>query len=271
MEKIQINKNNNMKNQIYLCEIKGRKFIDITNEERIHYLVESSRDDKRSDFEKYLQRDDPPGFNEYKAKKFDSIKDVISKPISISFDLIQEIDFDYLEEQLKDLEFESINFVNSKLDLLLPENITKNVKTFFCNGNSKGIIDLSKFCNLKYVNLLKWNNKVIFKGNNSILTNIIVWYYNPKSKSLKDILADLKSIEYLEFNLTNIESLEGIEQLVSLKKIVINYGRNLKSVKNLNLCKKLEHIQFNNCKKIEDFELLDNKKGLKIENIRLPG
>ena len=52
-----------------------------------------------------------------------------------------------------------------------------------------------------FSHFLQWNNKIVFKGNNNKLTDLIVWHYNPKTKSLKDLLGKLDSIEYLEFKI----------------------------------------------------------------------
>ena len=53
-----------MKQEVYLCEQKGTTFIVVDTEENIQQAIERDKDENRSEFVKYLQRNAPSGFNE---------------------------------------------------------------------------------------------------------------------------------------------------------------------------------------------------------------
>lgn len=254
---------------IYKCSFKGDTFIKVTSDQFIeHKLQQNHR--KKSDLEIDLQKDDPKGYNDYLAELYDPNKHLEVFYEIISYDGTLKEDISVFNHKIAHLNFENVSFMDAKLDAVYFPNLYL-VKQMYVNGVSKGNIDFLKFINLEAVSILKWNEKIKLVNSSSNLKSLIVWYYNPKSKSLNDLLGELKSIEYLELNLTNIESLDGIEKLQNLKIIKINYGRNLKSVKALNSNKKLELIYLNNCKKMEDFDSLDEREGLKIQNLKLPG
>jgi len=254
---------------IYKCSFKGDTFIKVTSDQFIeHKLQQNHR--KKSDLEIDLQKDDPKGYNDYLAELYDPNKHLEVFYETISYDGTLKEDISVFNHKIAHLNFYNVSFMDAKLDAVYFSNLYL-VKQMYVNGVSKGNIDFLKFINLEAVSILKWNEKIKLVNNSSNLKSLIVWYYNPKSKSLNDLLGELNSIEYLELNLTNIESLDGIEKLQNLKIIKINYGRNLKSVKALNSNKKLELIYLNNCKKMEDFDSLDEREGLKIQNLKLPG
>ncbi|OXA71214.1 hypothetical protein B0A67_13195 [Flavobacterium aquidurense] len=254
---------------IYKCWFKGDTYIKVTSDQFIeHELEQNSR--KKSDLEIHLQKDDPKGFNDYLAELYDPNKHLEVFYETISYDGTLKEDISVFNHKIAHLNFYNVSFMDAKLDAVYFSNLYL-VKELYINGTSKGNIDFLKFINLEAVSILKWNEKIKLVNSSSSLKSLIVWYYNSKSKSLNDLLGELKSIEYLELNLTNIESLDGIEKLQNLKIIKINYGRNLKSVIALNCNKKLELIYLNNCKKMEDFDSLDEREGLKIQNLKLPG
>lgn len=262
-----------MKQEVYLCEQKGTTFIVVDTEENIQQAIERDKDENRSEFVKYLQRNDPSGFNEFRARKLNLSKDKIKEPLGISFLGVEETDVEYLNSQVEHLNINKINIRDSKLDIPLPEHITDNVKTFFCGGKVKGVIDLDLYKNLEEINILDWDTKIKFKNDSkkNNIRKLVVWYHNPKEKTLKTLTEFLYNLEILEINHTNIETLEGIENLRFLKEIEIQYGRNLKQVNYLNECKKLEKVFFNNCKKIEDMEKLHQREGLYIRKAALSG
>jgi len=254
---------------IYKCQAQNRQYISIETDESIESFLEQNTR-KKSDLEIHLQKDDPKGYNDYLAELYDPNKHLEIFYQTISYDGTLKEDISVFNHKIAHLNFYNVSFVDAKLDVVYFSNLYL-VKQMYVNGVSKGNIDFLKFTNLEAVSILRWNEKIKLVNNNSNLKSLIVWYYNPKSKSLIDLLGELKNIEYLELNLTNIESLDGIEKLQNLKIIKINYGRNLKSVKALNSNKKLELIYLNNCKKMEDFDSLDKREGLKIQNLKLPG
>ena len=262
-----------MKQEVYLCEQKGTTFIVVDTEENIQQAIERDKDENRSEFVKYLQRNAPSGFNEFRARKLNPSKDKIKEPLGISFLGVEETDVEYLNSQVEHLNINKINIRDSKLDMPLPEHITDNVKTFFCGGKVKGVIDLDLYKNLEEINILDWDTKIKFKNDSkkNNIRKLVVWYHNPKEKTLKTLTEFLYNLEILEINHTNIETLEGVENLRFLKEIEIQYGRNLRQIDYLNECKKLEKVFFNNCKKIEYIEKLHQREGLYIRKAALSG
>jgi hypothetical protein len=229
--------------QIYLVKFKQELIIEITSEIKKNNF---------SPFEKF--------------ELYDKDKDCNLLYDAIHYKNIQNIDkINIINEKIKHLTFDSVIFFNSKIEGEFFYNLFQ-VNKIFINENSKGIIDLKMFNNLEYINILKWNSKVIFKNDNLINKNIIIWNFNPKDKSLKSLLNNMINIENIEFFHTNIESLDGIENLVNLKKIHIHYGRNLKKIKPLNLLIHLKEVLFINCKKIEDIGEIEKRENLHIGN-----
>jgi hypothetical protein len=254
---------------IYVCKFKGETFIKITSDVFINKKLDNNSRELNS-LERDLIADSPKDFNVYKADVYNPKVSLSDFYESLSYEDTIKIDVSIFNEAIKMLKFKKIIFMNAIINL---DNLLKldYVQQISINGSSKGIIDFFNLKNLNKINILRWNNKIILKNKSSSLKHLIVWYYNPKSKSFFELLNELDSVEYLEINLTNIETLEGISQLKNLKELKINYGRNLKFVSNLNLINGLELVCFNNCKKIDDLSLLKNKEGLTIKNLNLPG
>lgn len=89
--------------------------------------------------------------------------------------------------------------MDAKLDAVYFNNLYL-VKQMYVNGVSKGNIDFLKFINLEAVSILKWNEKIKLVNSSSNLKSLIVWYYNPKSKSLNDLLGALNCIIFMIYN-----------------------------------------------------------------------
>jgi hypothetical protein len=79
------------------------------------------------------------------------------------------------------------------------------------------------------------------------------------------------NVEEILVHHTNVQSLEGIERLKNLRTLRIDYGRNLQSVKDVNECKHIEMVIFNNCRKIDDFEQIEKSPGRTVLYTRFPG
>jgi|JI91814CRNA_FD_contig_61_2285092_length_1083_multi_2_in_0_out_0_2 hypothetical protein len=258
-----------MKYNIYRIEFKNGIILCICSDEKIQRDIWYHNQRKKSDFEISLESRDPVGYNEYKVRLFSKSTDFEVENLCYEETLNENIEF--FNQELENILFEKVGFNKANIEANYFSNLFL-VKKISVNENSKGVINLEKFVNAEEINLFDWRTtKTCILNNNSNLKSLIVWYYNPKEKLLSTMLQGGNSIEYLELNSTNIETLEGIEKLKNLKKIVIHYGRNLKSVKQLNFCNNLTHVTFNNCKKIEDFDLLEKRENLVIRNTNIPG
>ena len=95
-------------------------------------------------------------------------------------------------------------------------------------------------------------------------TYLTLWHYNPKTKDLTQLpkIMDLKT---LIINLTNIETLKGIEKFKNLERLELYYCRNLNSLHELSKIKNtLQYLQVDNAKKIQDYKILGDLDNLKV-------
>jgi hypothetical protein len=238
-----------------------------TNDVILENLNRNNR--KKSELEISLESRDPHGYNEYKAALYDENIDNDIDEIFYVETIYENIEV--FNDRLRNNNFTSLVFNKANTEANYFSNLFL-VKEILVTNFSVGNIDLNKFINVEFIHLLGWENtKTNIINNNSKLKSLLCWYYKPKDKLLRTILQGGNSIESIELIHTNIETLEGIENLKDLKKIVIHYGKNLKSVKQLNFCKNLVHITFNNCNKIEDLDLLEKRENLVIRNTNIPG
>ena len=95
----------------------------------------------------------------------------------------------------------------------------------------KGQFDLSQFPNLKYLDVNKWNKKLEIRGSEQMhkLRSI----YLPSFKPLDNSLIQLEKfpvIEQIEIIGTNITSLQGLEKLITLKRLTIEDGKKVKDI-----------------------------------------
>ncbi|WP_293942807.1 MULTISPECIES: hypothetical protein [unclassified Sphingobacterium] len=259
--------------QLFLCQFKGEEYLSISNLEDVMAIVERYKPENWNEFEKYLRRNDPPGYNEYLAELYD-----VSLPFdkrnlkTLIIDRYKDKVFDdRLLEQLKRLQFQKISFSESLLDIELPKNLLE-VRQLYCSGKStKGTIDLSKYSMLEEIHILDFNKSVKFENHSNSVKYITLWYFNPTSKSIKSIVNAFPNVEEIFVHHTNVQSLEGIEKLKNLRTLHIDYGRNLQSVKEVNQCEFIEKVIFNNCRKIEDFEQIENFPDRTVLHTRFPG
>lgn len=237
-----------MKNHFFLCKFKGEEFITITNKKRIIEIEESDdgyQIEELNDFQvKEISKD-------YPEKSYSILLDGVKNDSLIDFSMIKSINF------------KTINFYNSRIDISIPEDIREKVNTLFFNGNSKGVLDLGKYQSLTDVNILEWNKliDILDSTKKNKIKNLTVWYYKPKNKLLKPLIDSFLNLEKLNIFHTNISNLSGIENLNNIKSVELHYGRSLKSIISLNNCSSIEKVFFQGCSKIEDFNKvkLNNK------------
>ncbi|WHY61621.1 hypothetical protein QNH42_24140 [Cytobacillus firmus] len=87
----------------------------------------------------------------------------------------------------------------------------------------------------------------------SKLTRAQLWSYKPKARNLTEF-SGLKSLKELILTQSNIITLEGIQEIVSLQMLQLNYLRSLKDVSALRKVKApLIDVEFESCKGVEDF------------------
>ncbi len=121
--------------------------------------------------------------------------------------------------------------------------------------NGKDIVDLNNFPNLITLNC-NISNRLKGLGNCAKLKRLTISDYKVKSKDLS-ALPSLNNLEYLNLIKSDIINLYGIGRYNKLKKLEIFRATKLETIEALHeLSKCLEEIQFEQCKKVNDFELL---------------
>ncbi|QIH34138.1 hypothetical protein [Sphingobacterium sp. DR205] len=259
--------------QLFLCKFKGEEYVSISSLEDMMAIVERYKPENWNEFERYLRRNDAPGYNEYLAELYD-----VSLPFNkrnlktLVIDRYKDKVFDNrLFEQLKRLQFQKISFSESLLDIELPKNLLE-VRQLYCSGKStKGTIDLGKYSMLEEIHILDFNKSIKFENHSNSVKHITLWYFNPTSRSIESIVDAFPNVEEILVHHTNAQSLEGIEKLKNLRTLRIDYGRNLRSVKEVNQCEFIEKVIFNNCRKIEDFEQIEKSPGRIVQHARFSG
>ncbi|MBE5774031.1 MAG: hypothetical protein E7337_08865 [Clostridiales bacterium] len=97
------------------------------------------------------------------------------------------------------------------------------------------IIDVSKLRELRILFVQKPGNKIRGLEEVVSLQHLSIWNYIPRSRSLTE-LASLKKLECLELIRPRIDTLQGVEQLESLREIGVYYSRTLTDITALNQC-----------------------------------
>ncbi len=140
--------------------------------------------------------------------------------------------------------------------------ILTNVKELYINDYTQEI-DFNKFPNLNKCTL-DWTNKLRNLHNCDKLNYLIIWKFKPKEKNLSS-LKGLTKLEYLEIHQGNITTLEGIENLISLKELELHYATKLLTLANINQLKKtLNRLFIDNSKKIKDHSIVRELKKIKV-------
>lgn len=81
----------------------------------------------------------------------------------------------------------------------------------------------------------KWARNILGIENTRTLHELKLWNYSPKSRDLRELYA-LQELVELELISPKIDSLDGVDQLSSLKRIGIFYSRTLKDITALEKC-----------------------------------
>jgi hypothetical protein len=187
--------------------------------------------------------------------KIDEI--IISNFVNINYELLSKI---------SSTSITSLSILFSSISVVIPK--FPNIKRLLIGDNVKMDLDYSKFPQLEHLSMLSYKT---FKGKienkTDYLHELVVWYYNPKSKNLADMLSENISIKRLEVNHTNIESLEGIEQLENIEELSIAYGKNLEKIDSLLSRNKFRKVLFQNCKRLLGLEKFTEEKGYVVRKV----
>ena len=162
---------------------------------------------------------------------------------------------------LKTLNLNSIAINYSSIDTSkFP--VLDSLKILYLN-DFDGTLSLLKFPNLYECNL-DWNNKINFIEEYNIVKKIIIWKYNSKSKTLKE-LSIFNNIEYMQINNTNITSLEHIDLFSKLNHFELNYATKLSSLEYIDLLKHtLKELFLDHVKQVNNFNIISTLKNLRL-------
>lgn len=116
------------------------------------------------------------------------------------------------------------------------------------NTSNRQKIHIDRLKALRTLWVLKWARNILGIENTRTLRELRLWNYCPKSRDLSEI-NQLQELADLELISPRIDSLDGVEQLSSLKRIGIFYSRTLKDISALDKCN-IEKIEFEHCPKI---------------------
>lgn len=122
-------------------------------------------------------------------------------------------------------------------------------------GKPKKVIYLDKLANLKKFTG-NWTPKVASLAGSSSIKDLALWGFKSKTKNLLE-LSGLQQLERLQVVSSQVESLEGIEQLTNVATLELRYLSKLTEIGAISaLSEKLTHLEFENCKNINSYAAL---------------
>ncbi|WP_282173745.1 hypothetical protein [Cytobacillus firmus] len=166
---------------------------------------------------------------------------------------------------VSDFDFPDVNFLNEcpgieHLDVLNPfiKDLSgiyslKDLRILSINETTtKNVFKIGELKNLQEV-YGQLPRKTAGLDELSKLTRAQLWSYKPKARNLTEF-SGLKSLKELILTQSNIVTLEGIQEIMSLQMLQLNYLRSLKDVSALRKVKApLSDVEFESCKGVEDF------------------
>ena len=169
--------------------------------------------------------------------------------------------------------FENIDFI-SKIQQLVGVRIIGNgcnlepieklseLKNLILEGVKKPNLN---FSNMKCLTQIRadWVSSMVNIFEATQLEHLALWGYKSKSKDFTE-LVNLKNLKTLNLTKGNVESLNGVDSLSSLRSIEFNYLRNVKDLSLLANLKGLIDVEIESSPKINNAEVLFNLKQLKV-------
>ncbi|MCJ8270786.1 MAG: hypothetical protein MJK04_15450 [Psychrosphaera sp.] len=127
-------------------------------------------------------------------------------------------------------------------------------------------LDLNLFPNISYLRGT-WSAKLKNLNQAKHLAHLGLWQYKPKSTDASE-LANLPMLEFLELNMSNMTSLNGIDKCNNLQILKLAYIRKLSDISALaNASAPIKDVHFQNCKRITDYRFLGQLQSLKVLDI----
>ncbi|HEX8575714.1 MAG TPA: hypothetical protein VF677_05425 [Flavobacterium sp.] len=183
---------------------------------------------------------------------------------------IKSITINYFQGyELPDIDFlyklsnvlEGLHLPETKFDIKVLNSL-HNLKYLGFADNKKDVVDLSSFPNLES---LACDHSSRLRGLDTCkkLKSLALTGYKSQSKGLSE-LPSFSVLQELYLFKADIANLQGVERYGTLKKIALFGASKLETVAALKpLYDSLEEIQIEQCKKINDFEIIGKIKSLK--------
>jgi len=172
------------------------------------------------------------------------------------------IDFSELEKLSDSLRYLSIAGVLENIDNFESIYLLKNLEEINFQDTQKFTIDISKFPKIKHLGCDYWKG-LINIGNAHSLKSIVM-------RKLTDTIfkqfSELEKLEILHIYYSKITTLKSIEGL-PIEYLCVAHNRSLENIQAIKTLKKIKRIKIEKCKKIVDYNFLEelkNKINLKI-------
>ena len=140
----------------------------------------------------------------------------------------------------------------------------KNIEKIYFQHKQKFTVDISKFPKIIHLGSEYWKGLSNFNKAHSLISLVL---FKLSDTNLKQ-LSDLQKLTVLHIYSSQIKTLEGIEKL-PIEKLYLarnNYLEDIQAIKELRI---LKEISVEKCKKIVDFDFIENiKDKVKVEIIR---
>lgn len=162
--------------------------------------------------------------------------------------------------QLKDF-LEGLSILETHYDYSVVNELHK-LKYLGIPDNGKDVIDLKNFPDVEMCGIT-YSERLQGLESCSKLKSLTISNYKAKNKDFM-ALPTLESLEHLSLIKTDITTLHSIERFSNLKRLEMFSASKLESIAALQgLSNSLEEIQVEQCKKINDYEILGKVKSLR--------
>lgn len=133
------------------------------------------------------------------------------------------------------------------------------------NSRNKTPIDLSEFPMLERLSLDKCKRNITGLSKCSSLREICLYHYAPAGRDLTE-LRGLTNLCQVSLVHPRIDSLQGVEELNSLEKLLIAYSKTLRSLERLPTA--IKHLEIDHCPNVDSYLPIESLRGLEMLFIR---
>lgn len=163
-------------------------------------------------------------------------------------------------KQLPNLEYLDLGR-NNISDLSSIEALNE-LKYLSFKGSIEAKLDLSTLSKLQDL-LVLYDKKIqnLFTCTN--LKRLVIHHYKNKNNNAEEFKA-LKRLEILEIWSSPIRNIDGLKGLNSLQRVELRYLQKLESIKGIENNSSIEELWIQNCKKVNDWEVLGTLSNLKV-------